>query len=212
MVDKADSRGRFIVFEGIDGTGKTTQMAQLAAWLRSKEIKVHETCEPTHGPVGSLIRQMMTGRLHGQHETIAALFVADRLDHLLNKTDGIIKKIEQGVTVLSDRYSFSSYAYQSHYVSMDWIIQANAVSAGFLDVDLTIFLDAPPEKCLNRIQRGRSHNALYEKLDILQSVRNNYLKAFEKFKTERHIVTIDADRVPDIISVEIQEKVSLLFS
>ncbi len=196
-------KGRFIVFEGIDGTGKSTQIKLLADRLRKNGIPVYETREPTDSPIGSIIRQIMTGRLEGSHETIAGLFVADRLDHLQNKTNGILDKINSGITVLSDRYYFSSYAYHSTHVSMDWVIAANSLSAELLKPDMNVFLDVPPEKCIERINSGRSHIELYENLETLRAVRQNYLLAFEKLTKDEQITKINADKMVDQIEKDI---------
>ena len=101
----------FIALEGIDGSGKSTQIDFLAENLKMAGHKVYTTFEPTDGPVGSLIRNIFNHRIEADHKTIAGLFVADRLDHLTNKTNGILKKMEDGYTVITDRYYFSSYAY-----------------------------------------------------------------------------------------------------
>ena len=107
------NKGIFLALEGIDGSGKTTQLQKLTARLAQLNIKHYSTQEPTGGPVGSLIRQILTGRTLADNRVMASLFVADRLDHLLNNVDGISQKIDAGVCVLTDRYYFSSYAYQS---------------------------------------------------------------------------------------------------
>ena len=120
-----EGKGKFIAFEGIDGSGKSTQVRLLAERLRSENIPFYTTMEPTDSPVGSLIHQIMTGRVKADPKVIAALFVADRLDHLLNDVNGISQKIDEGTTVIMDRYYFSSYAYQSVDAPMDWVIQAN---------------------------------------------------------------------------------------
>ena len=113
MQKTTNERGRFIVFEGIDGSGKTTQIQLLKNRLQQEGIECYSTREPTDSPIGSLIHQIMTGRVRSDNKVIAALFVADRLDHLLNPTDGILEKIGSGISVISDRYYFSSYAYHS---------------------------------------------------------------------------------------------------
>src|SRR5688572_21811381 len=115
----------FIAFEGIDGCGKSTQARLLADKLISDGQKVYLTCEPTDSPIGSIIRNVMKGKMEADHRTIAGLFVADRLDHLLNKTNGIIKMMEDGFTVITDRYYFSSYAYQGTHMPLEWVIAAN---------------------------------------------------------------------------------------
>ncbi|HAL81034.1 MAG TPA: dTMP kinase, partial [Mucilaginibacter sp.] len=109
----------FIALEGIDGSGKSTQVKLLTEKLEQAGHKVYTTCEPTDSPIGKIIRDIFTHKMEADHRTIAGLFVADRLDHLLNKTNGIIKKLEEGYTVITDRYYFSSYAYQSTHMDLD---------------------------------------------------------------------------------------------
>ena len=87
-------KGNFIAFEGIDGSGKSTQIGLLAERLKKEGVCCYTTMEPTNAPVGSLVRQVMTGRIRMDNKAIAALFAADRLDHLLNEVDGIASKIE----------------------------------------------------------------------------------------------------------------------
>lgn len=112
-------KGIFIAFEGIDGSGKSTQIQFLMKKIEEKSIRCYQTCEPSSGPIGSLTRQILTGRIKTDNRVIAAMFAADRLDHLLNPIDGIVSKIEEGIHVISDRYYFSSYAYHSVDVPMD---------------------------------------------------------------------------------------------
>ncbi len=137
------NKGIFLALEGIDGSGKTTQLQKLTARLAQLNIKHYSTQEPTGGPVGSLIRQILTGRTLADNRVMASLFVADRLDHLLNNVDGISQKIDAGVCVLTDRYYFSSYAYQSVDMDLNWLINANRPIAEILRPNLTIFLDIP---------------------------------------------------------------------
>ena len=122
-------RGKFIVFEGIDGSGKSTQSSLLTAHLQARGLPCYRTFEPTDSPIGSLIHQMMTGRIRADNKVIAALFVADRYDHLTNPLDGFKEKLDAGVTVVADRYYFSSYAYHGVDLDMDWVIAANSISA-----------------------------------------------------------------------------------
>ena len=138
-------KGRFIVFEGIDGSGKSTQIQNISKRLKAENLKVYTTFEPTDGPVGSLIRQMLSGEIATDQRTIASLFAADRTDHLTNQKNGIKQKVDQGEIVLCDRYYFSSYAYHAQYIDMEWVIHANSLNAEILKPDLTIFIDADPE-------------------------------------------------------------------
>src|SRR5471030_3248312 len=146
----------FIAFEGIDGSGKSTQVKLLKEKLEATGLKVYVTCEPTDSPMGKMIREIFSHKIEADHRTIAALFVADRLDHLLNKTNGILKKLEEGYTVITDRYYFSSYAYQSPYMDLNWVIQANSLSADLLRPDLNIYIDISPELSIERLNKGRS--------------------------------------------------------
>ncbi|MFM7329381.1 MAG: dTMP kinase, partial [Bacteroidota bacterium] len=155
------SRPLFIAFEGIDGSGKSTQVALLAEHLESIGHRVYCTAEPTTRPIGKMIREIFAGKQEADHKVIAALFAADRLDHLLNSEDGILKKMEEGFTVLSDRYFLSSYAYHSVHMPMDWVIEANRMAKDILKPDVHIFIDAEPEVCMERIRKNRTSTELY---------------------------------------------------
>lgn len=104
----------FIAFEGIDGSGKSTQVKLLTDHLIKAGHKVYATFEPTDSPIGSLIRSIFNHKLEADHRVIAGLFVADRLDHLLNKSNGILKKLEEGYTVITDRYYFLPMPIMEH--------------------------------------------------------------------------------------------------
>ena len=197
----------FIAFEGIDGSGKSTQVKLLAKRLEEDGHKVYVTCEPTDSPIGKIIRDIFNHRMEGDHRTIAGLFVADRLDHLLNKTNGILKMLEDGYTVITDRYYFSSYAYQSPYMDLDWVIKANSLSAGLLRPDLNIYIDISPEVSIERINRGRTSTELYETLENLQNVRKKYFEVMELLKNEERILITDGNKAAGDISDEIWSKV-----
>ena len=104
--------GLFFALEGIDGSGKSTQLQLLAGRLEAAGIPCLTTREPTDGPIGQLLRQVLTRQLSCDSRVVAPLFAADRLDHILNAGTGVLQALERGITVLSDRYYFSSYAYQ----------------------------------------------------------------------------------------------------
>lgn len=199
------NRGRFIVFEGIDGSGKSTQIKKTAAWLSSFDHSVYSTFEPTDGPVGSLIRQMLEGKVATDQRTIASLFAADRTDHLLNEKNGITKKVDDGQVVLCDRYYFSSYAYHAQYIDMEWVIHSNSLNARILRPDLTIFIDVDPNLCFERIQENRSSFDMYEKMDIMKKVRANYFKAFEVLKHEEKVAVVDGNTTIDQVEQSIKD-------
>lgn len=201
----------FIAFEGIDGSGKSTQVKYLSDKLEKAGHKVYSTCEPTNSPIGSIIRNIFTHRMEADHRVVAGLFVADRLDHLLNKENGILKKLSEGYTVITDRYYFSSYAYQGSHMSLDWVIGSNSLSAGLLRPDINVFIDISPDVSMRRLQTGRSSMELYETLDNLKKVRKTYFEAFEKLKLEENIFITDGNRPPDAVALEIWQKVSEIF-
>jgi dTMP kinase len=200
----------FIAFEGIDGSGKSTQVKLLTENLEKAGHRVYTTCEPTDSPIGTIIRNIFTHKLEGDHRTIAGLFVADRLDHLLNSSNGMLKKLEEGYTVITDRYYFSSYAYQGVHVPIDWVIHAHSLSADLLRPDLNIFLDMPPEICMNRLNKGRTSLEMYETIENLRNVKHKYYEAFEKLKDEEKIFITDGNRSPEIIAADIWKEISNL--
>ncbi len=198
----------FFAFEGIDGSGKSTQIKLLTQKLRELGMTCYETREPTDSPIGSLVHQIMTGRMSADGRVIATLFAADRLDHLLNDTDGLCREIDKGVTVVTDRYYFSNYAYNGIDLDMDWIIQSNQISAEILRPTLTIFLDIPVELALERIAQNRLHTELYEKEDRLRAVRAKYFEAFEKLRDTERVAVIDAHAPVEVVAQRVWDAVS----
>jgi dTMP kinase len=158
--------------------------------------------------MGKMIRDAFNHRIEADQRTIAALFVADRLDHLLNKTNGVMKKLEDGYTVIMDRYYLSSYAYQSSFLDTNWVIQANSLAADLLRPDLNIYIDVTPEVSIERLNKGRTSMELYETLENLEKVRNKYFELFETLKAEEKIAIIDGNRTPEAIAGDVWEKVS----
>lgn len=203
--------GRFLAFEGIDGSGKSTQAQRLLARLQARGVRCRGTQEPSDGPVGAMLRQILTGRMAADGRVIAGLFTADRLDHLVNPRDGILEQVRSGVTVVTDRYYFSSYAYQGVDVDMDWLIDSNRLSAELLRPDATIFLDVPVPQALERIGRNRSHTELFEKEDRLTATREKYLEAFERLGGRETVLTVDADADADTVEEWVWAAVAHLF-
>ncbi len=200
----------FIAFEGIDGSGKSTQVKLLTEKLIAAGHQIYSTFEPTDSPIGSLIRNIFKGRMAADHQTIAALNVADRLDHLHNEINGLLKKKEEGFTIITDRYYFSSYAYHGVHVDIDWVIAANALSAAIMKPDINIFIDVAPEVSMKRLNSTRGTIELYETLENLQQVRNKFLEAFDKLKDVEKIVTIDGNQSVQKISEDVWKAIKLL--
>lgn len=202
-------KGCFIAIEGIDGSGKSTQIALLNERLKNMGVYSYTTMEPTDSPIGSLIHQIMIGRIKTDNKVIAALFVADRLDHLLNDVNGILAKIEEGVTVITDRYYFSSYAYHSVDMPMEWVINANEQCSNILRPTVNIFIDADPDIAIKRIAQNRFHQELFEKKSRLIKVREKYLEAIKLLENKETIVCVNGNRSPEEIADDIWEAVKV---
>ena len=177
-------RGKFIVFEGIDGSGKSTHARLLKERLEKEGKRVFLTLEPTEGEAGKLLRRCLTGETDLPEEAIAGLFMTDRLDHIKNPSEGILAHLERGEIVISDRYYFSSFAYNSMYAPMEWVIAINSLARELLKPDLTVFLDLEPTRFVDRI-RARGQKERYEKTELLTKVRENYMKAFSLLPDEK---------------------------
>lgn len=174
----------FIVFEGIDGSGTSTQASLLQLYFQSKNRKVVETAEPSNGPIGHLIREGMKRRIIFSNnkqlfdQQMAYLFVADRHDHLYNDVDGVIKLLEDN-TVISTRYYFSSLAY--HCNTEDEFLFVKKINERFPDPDLVIYINNPVEVSLKRIS-NRYTKDVYENRKKLSIVKENYDKIFSKYE------------------------------
>jgi dTMP kinase len=140
----------FIVFEGIDGSGKTTQAKRLVDRLAARGVRVLFTAEPSDGPVGAFIKSL---KMRAQPEEEARLFTEDRRDHLRRT---IIPALGQGTTVICDRYVYSSAAYQgARGLDPARILEENNDFA--LKADVTFLLEVGVEAAMERISSGRSN-------------------------------------------------------
>jgi dTMP kinase len=187
--------GRFIAVEGLDGSGKTTQVRLLGRRLGASQ-PVYVTCEPTNGPIGLQIRLVLEKRVRVSAATLAALFAADRADHLYQPQTGILARLKRGIDVISDRYYLSSFAYQGMSLDWDWIRQMHGHC---IRPEATFFVDVPVEVCLARIARGRSgHADLFENREALTRARDSHMAAIERLRsTGDTVVIVDGDARPD---------------
>lgn len=155
-------------------------------------MEVYLTREPTDSPFGALLRSCLTGRVDADERAIAALFAADRLDHILNEVNGIRAMLEAGVTVLCDRYYFSSFAYNGGFVPLEWIIELNRQAMELMRPDLVIYIDLPPEEGMRRVaKRGEAER--YETLERQKLIREKYFEVFERFKDQENIVIVKSE-------------------
>ncbi len=189
--------GRLIVLEGLDGAGTTTQVKRLVAHLRAGGHTAHATREPSDGPVGKLIREMLTGghAIPGQvlsQSTFGLLFAADRLDHLQREVE---PQLAAGAIVVSDRWYHSSLAYQGTGADRDWITMLNARAR---KPDLTLFLEVRPHVAAKRrLDAGRVQE-LFEDLRMQEAVAEGYTATNKELAVQgERIETIDGEASPD---------------
>lgn len=194
----------FIALEGIDGSGKSTQLTMLKEYLESRGRSVYLTREPSDLSIGKTIRRYLTGELKADNRVIAALFVADRLEHILDDNEGLLAIKESGRDIICDRYYFSSYAYQSVDMPMEWIINANSEAAALLKPDATVFIDISPQAAMERINANRESAELFETEERLAATRDKYFEAFEKLHDSENVIIIDGSGTPD----EVHERVA----
>lgn len=201
-------RGRLIVFEGIDGAGKTTQIELLEAHLKELGHKVYRTAEPTESVTGGLLRDALSGVSKRTACEMAALFVIDRIFHNVNPVWGIEKLLSDGVDVLCDRYYYSSMAYQGSETDPEWVRDMNLNCPEIRRPDICIFMDLTPEQSMERIRKGRVTFDIYENLDRLTQVRNRFYRVFEELKDTDRICIVDAARPIDVIHADIAQAVA----
>lgn len=186
-------QGMFIVFEGIDGAGTTTQAQRLVAALEQRAIPACFTCEPSTEPPGVLIRDILAGDDAVQPETLALLFAADRREHLYHPQRGIQSLVTKGTTVVCDRYVFSSYAYQGITAGIDLVTTLNN---DFPMPDHLIFIDTSPDESDRRLQT-RSRRDRFEEPTLQRSVAERYRDVMDHFEQRVALHRIDGNTDPD---------------
>ncbi len=203
-------RGRLIVFEGIDGAGKTTQIEHLSRYLTTLGRRVYRTAEPTESVTGGLLRDALGGVSKRTACEMAALFVIDRIFHNVNPVNGIEKMLADGVDVICDRYYYSSMAYQGSETDSTWVKQMNLDCPEIRRPDICFFLDLTPQQSMERINRGRVTHEIYENEAKLEQVRQKFYRVFEDLEGRDRIEVINAFRPVEEIHAEIAAKVDQL--
>jgi dTMP kinase len=179
---------RFIVLEGVDGAGTTTQLARIDEALSLAGVAHWKTAEPTGRPEGRLIRSILGGELGADPGTVAHLFAADRHEHLFG-SGGIVERLGRGEAVVCDRYVLSSLAYQG--VACGWDLPY-ALNRGFPLPELLIFFDVEPELSMGRIGH-RGKREIYEELPFQERVRKAYEDALRHFEgSPMRVLRVDA--------------------
>jgi len=188
--------GFFVVFEGLDGSGSSTQAQLLERYFKMKQRAVMSTKEPTNNLIGGLIRGQLTHEWKSSMECLQLLFAADRAHHLEKE---IMPALRRNFVVISDRYKLSSIAYGSLEADTEWLREINKQ---FREPDLTILLKVSPDTCVKRMDK-RHVIELFEKRDKLTKVWDVY-KTF----ASDNVVIIDGERPIDDVFAEVIENVN----
>jgi len=211
--------GKFVVLEGVDGSGTTTHTRRLTDALRDKGVMSSATREPSDGPIGMMLRQILTGRIVVPEDTggsapgwttMALLFAADRMDHLQSV---VLPGIGKGNIVVSDRYDYSSVAYQSvtsnnEPSAIGWIRELNRFARR---PDLTIVLDVPLQTAIERRSSRGAGQELYEN-DTLQAALVDFYKRMPSLFPDDPVVVVNANRPTKEVSSNILSLVEALIN
>jgi dTMP kinase len=196
----------FVVFEGIDGTGTTTQLNILQDRYRKlyhdPSGKTVFTCEPTSGEIGKLIRRCLKGEITLAPETLARLFAADRCEHLYG-AGGIVESCASGKAVFTDRYLFSSLAYQGETGTPEL---PETLNRGFPYPDYLFFFDIDPDISMARVESRPGELEIFEKREFQRRVRDRYRKIIDQAGREERgmkVVLVDATEPIEEISEKI---------
>jgi dTMP kinase len=194
------SLGRFIVLEGLDGAGTTTQARRYHGYCTQHHVDSFLTYEPTGERIGTFIRTLLSGEATApsQH-VLGLLFAADRLAH----SELIERHRAEGRDVVCDRYILSSLAYQTldPAITPEWVAEINR---GCSIPDVTLFLDVPVDVCLQRVSARGEDRTIYERKDRLETIRENYDR-LRDFYRRRYgaLVALDGAQPPDQVHAAI---------
>ena len=189
----------FIVLEGIDGAGTSTQIKRL---VDNNPDKYIATAEPTSGPTGKFLRQMLAGDFKVDERTNAYLFAADRCEHIFGK-GGVKELCESGKTVVSDRYFFSSLAYQSVSCGLEL---PQLLNSPFPLPEYLFFFHINPEISLARVNARNESKEIYETIEAQKKIAALYEKVIsmyekdDKLREEMKIIRVDASKSIEEIS------------
>lgn len=185
----------FIVIEGLDGAGTTTQVRKLAAWFQSKGQTSHTTCEPSGGPIGRMIRQVLKQeRGAPDRKVLPWMFAADRSDHLNREIEPCL---QSGTHVISDRYYHSSLAYQSMEIPLD---EVHALNRTFRTPDLTIFVRIDVDTAMERIEARGGQLEIFERREQLEQIAVHYDQVLTFLRgLGEPIIEVDGSRPIEVV-------------
>lgn len=172
----------FLVFEGIDGSGTTTQIQKLAECFSAQHIPFIQTAEPTEGNVGKYIREILSGKTNLSSRALQILFFADRADHCEKK---INPALQSGKKVLSDRFALSTIAYSA--LSGDEMLFCE-MARFFPQPDYTIFLRIDPKIAISRIAERGKQKDIFERKDLLEKIADAYEVEISKIPDEKKVI------------------------
>ncbi len=192
---------KFIVFEGLDGSGKTTQGKLLSEAIKRQNERVFFTKEPTNNsPFSKKIKNALSGKEKVAPIKLQYFFARDREWHLEND---ILPKLENKVNIISDRYLFSSFAFgMADGVPYEYIFKLNK---DFLIPDYVFFIDLPPKLCIRRIEKRGEPKKLFENYLKLEKAYNNYRSVLNDFRNRSKIYFINGKRPIKTILTEIKK-------
>lgn len=206
-------KGKFIVFDGIDGCGKTTQLLKLIDFIRTnskyKKYQIVYAKEPTYdSKAGLLLRKKLENEKDPQKEgkIFCKLMVKDRAQHC---NDLLLPALRHGCIILCDRYSYSTFAYQqAQGISFEDILREHR-KYKILKPNLSLIFDLPATTAIKRIEKVRDKKELFEKVKFLEKVRQYYLKL--KLLLNENIVIIDGTQTIEKIFESVKKEFEKLF-
>jgi len=190
-------KGKFIVLEGLDGCGKTTQAQRLFEHLNGKH-RCLITREPTDEAMGVIARQALLGEVKLTPEGLALVFAADRAEHIAGE---IRPALGAGINVICDRYVYSNIAFQGTEIPPSVVYAFN--SHFLIPPDMTIFIDTAPEECTRRIISTRKNFELYDGVSWAEAVRLRYLEAFEQYGEQMPVKMVNGNQGEDEVFAEL---------
>lgn len=199
----------FIAVEGIDGSGKSTTIREIKRYLESKGEAVYLTAEPTTLATGKIVRNFLSETNSDTpliHEMLALAFAADRINHLREEIWPALRKKQ---TVITDRYFFSSIAYQSLNVSYEWVKGINRFATL---PDILVFIDVSVDKAVERLTKFRTSTEIYEKRELLQQIDRNYREVIKEFEDSIKVIYLNGNLDIDKIYGDIAEKFAPIFA
>lgn len=178
---------KFVVFEGIDGAGTSTQIEMLKKNPLAKNFFF--TAEPSEGATGLFLREILAGKAEVSPETAAYLFAADRAEHLWGK-GGISEQVESGKIVVCDRYIFSSLAYQGTTCGE---ILPKTINSPFPLPEILFFFKISAEDSMARIEKRGEKREIYEKREMLAKTAERYRKVISEYKSQNEMKIVELD-------------------